>query len=131
MTRQTVNTDNAPKAIGPYSQAVRFGDLVFCSGQLGLDPSSGELADGLDAQVRQALRNLDAVLTAAGSALSAVLKTTVFLASMDDFADVNEIYAGYFGESVPARSAVAVKTLPKMALFEIEAIAAASSDPVG
>ncbi|MBW3590825.1 MAG: Rid family detoxifying hydrolase [Actinobacteria bacterium] len=130
MTRQTVNTDNAPRAIGPYSQAVRFGDLVFCSGQLGLDPSSGALADGLDAQVRQALRNLDAVLTAAGSALSAVLKTTVFLASMDDFVDVNEIYSSYFGESVPARSAVAVKTLPKKALFEIEAIAATSSDPV-
>lgn len=127
MTRQTVNTENAPKAIGPYSQAVRFGDLVFCSGQLGLDPSSGELADGLDAQVRQALQNLDAVLTAAGSTLSAVLKTTVFLASMDDFVEVNEIYSSYFGESVPARSAVAVKTLPKKALFEIEAIATASS----
>lgn len=126
MTRRTVNTDDAPKAIGPYSQAIRFGELVFCSGQLGLDPASGELAEGLAAQVRQALRNLDAVLSAAGSGPGAVLKTTVFLASMDDFAEVNEIYSSYFGESVPARSAVAVKTLPKNALFEIEAIAAAS-----
>lgn len=125
MTRRTVNTDDAPKAIGPYSQAIRFGELVFCSGQLGLDPASGELAEGLAAQVRQALRNLDAVLNAADSGLGAVLKTTVFLASMDDFSEVNEIYSSYFGESVPARSAVAVKTLPKNALFEIEAIAAA------
>lgn len=124
MTRQTVHTDDAPKAIGPYSQAIRFGELVFCSGQLGLDPASGELAESLAAQVRQALRNLDAVLSAAGSELGAVLKTTVFLASMDDFAEVNEIYSSYFGESVPARSAVAVKTLPKNALFEIEAVAA-------
>ncbi|MEX2588367.1 MAG: Rid family detoxifying hydrolase [Actinomycetota bacterium] len=124
MTRQAVHTDAAPKAIGPYSQAIRSGDLVFCSGQLGLDPASGQLADGLDAQVGQALRNLDAVLSAAGSGPSGVVKTTVFLASMDDFAAVNEIYSGYFGESVPARSAVAVKTLPKNALFEIEAIAA-------
>lgn len=125
MSRRTISTDQAPGAIGPYSQAIRFGELVFCSGQLGLDPASGELTEGLASQVRRALANLDAVLAAAGSGPAAVLKTTVFLASMDDFAEVNEIYAGYFGESVPARSAVAVKTLPKNALFEIEAIAAA------
>lgn len=125
MSRRTISTDQAPRAIGPYSQGIRFGELIFCSGQLGLDPASGELAEGLASQVRRALANLDAVLAAAGSGPAAVLKTTVFLASMDDFAEVNEIYSGYFGESVPARSAVAVKTLPKNALFEIEAIAAA------
>lgn len=123
MTKQTISTPQAPRAIGPYSQAVTAGDLVFCSGQLGLDPDSGQLAEGLAAQVGQALKNLDAVLRAAGSGPAGVLKTTVFLASMDDFAEMNDIYSGYFGESVPARSAVAVKTLPKNALFEIDAIA--------
>lgn len=123
MTTEAISTTDAPRAIGPYSQAIRSGDLVFCSGQLGLDPGSGELADGLAGQVRQALQNLDAVLTAAGSGAAGVLKTTVFLADMGSFAEMNEIYSGYFGQSVPARSAVAVKTLPKNALFEIDAIA--------
>lgn len=123
MPREAVSTTDAPQAIGPYSQAIRAAGLVFCSGQLGLDPATGELAEGLQAQVRRALLNLDAVLTAAGSGPDGVLKTTVYLASMDDFAEVNGLYAEYFGESVPARAAVAVRTLPKNALFEIDAIA--------
>lgn len=123
MTKRIVSTTEAPAAIGPYSQAIAAGGLLFCSGQLGLDPATGELAEGLEAQVGRALQNLDGVLRAAGAGASDVIKTTVFLASMDDFGAMNEIYAGYFTETPPARSTVAVKTLPKNALFEIEAIA--------
>lgn len=123
MARQVISTPDAPAAIGPYSQAVGSTGLLFCSGQLGLDPVTMELADGLEAQVSRALDNLRAVLQAAGTGFSSVVKTTVFLADMDDFPAMNEIYAGYFSESPPARSTVAVKTLPKNALFEIEAIA--------
>lgn len=123
MSRQVISTAGAPAAIGPYSQAVGSSGLLFCSGQLGLDPETMELAEGLEAQVSRALENLNAVLAAAGAGTSNVVKTTVFLASMDDFAAMNEIYAGYFTGSPPARSTVAVKTLPKNALFEIEAIA--------
>lgn len=123
MTKQVISTSEAPAAIGPYSQAVAVAGLLFCSGQLGLDPATMEIAEGLRAQVGRALENLDGVLRAAGTDSAAVIKTTVFLAEMDDFPAMNEIYAAYFGESRPARSTVAVKTLPKNALFEIEAIA--------
>jgi 2-iminobutanoate/2-iminopropanoate deaminase len=123
VTKRVVSTTEAPAAIGPYSQAIAAAGLLFCSGQLGLDPTTAELAEGLEPQVRRALENLDGVLRAAGAGPSDVIKTTVFLASMDDFGAMNEIYAGYFTETPPARSTVAVKTLPKNALFEIDAIA--------
>ena len=124
MTQQTIHADGAPAAIGPYCHAKRFGDLLFTSGQLGLDPATGELADGVQAQTRQSLANLGAVLTAAGMGFGDVLKTTVFLANMDDFAAVNEVYGQVFAQEPPARSCVAVKTLPKGALVEIELVAA-------
>jgi 2-iminobutanoate/2-iminopropanoate deaminase len=123
VTKQLFSTDEAPAAIGPYSQAVGTAGLLFCSGQLGLDPETMELAEGLEEQVTRALNNLRAVLSAAGATPLDVIKTTVFLAAMEDFAAMNEIYAGFFTEDPPARSTVAVKTLPKNALFEIEAIA--------
>ncbi|MEX0790470.1 MAG: RidA family protein [Actinomycetota bacterium] len=123
MARQVISTPDAPAAIGPYSQAISSSGLLFCSGQLGLDPATMELAEGLKAQVSRALDNLRAVLRAAGAGPSNVIKTTVFLADMEDFPAMNKIYAGFFTENPPARSTVAVKTLPKNALFEIEAIA--------
>lgn len=123
MTKQAVSTTDAPAAIGPYSQAIAASGLLFCSGQLGLDPSTAELAEGLADQVDRALRNLEGVLRAAGVSPSDVIKTTVFLASMDDFPAMNEIYGRFFNETPPARSTVAVKTLPKNAMFEIDAIA--------
>lgn len=123
MTKRVISTTDAPAAIGPYSQAVAVSGLLFCSGQLGLDPQTAELAEGLQAQVTRALQNLEGVLRAAGAGPSDVIKTTVFLASMEDFGPMNEIYAGFFTGANPARSTVAVKTLPKNALFEIEAIA--------
>jgi 2-iminobutanoate/2-iminopropanoate deaminase len=123
VARQVISTPDAPEAIGPYSQAISSSGLLFCSGQLGLDPVTMELAEGLQAQVSRALDNLVAVLRAAGAGTSEVIKTTVYLADMADFPAMNEIYAGYFTESPPARSTVAVKALPKNALFEIEAIA--------
>jgi len=121
--KQVIATAEAPAAIGPYSQAISVSGLLFCSGQLGMDPQTTELAGGLEAQVERALKNLDGLLRAAGAGPSDVVKTTVFLESMEDFAAMNEIYAGYFTEKPPARSTVAVRTLPKNALFEIEAIA--------
>lgn len=123
MPKELVSTEGAPQAIGPYSQAVRANGLLFCSGQLGLDPKTAELADGLVSQVRLALDNLVAVLSAAGATPADVLKTTVYLADIGDFGPMNEIYAEVFGELPPARVTVAVKTLPKNALFEIDAIA--------
>ena len=121
--RTVVETNAAPAAIGPYSQAIRSGDLVFTAGQLGADPGSGELADGVAAQAERALRNLTAVLDAAGTTLERVLKTTIFLADMADFPEVNEVYARHFAQPYPARSTVAVAGLPKGALVEIEAVA--------
>jgi len=119
-----VTTEQAPKAIGPYSQAVVSGAHVFCSGQVALDPRSGNLVGGNVAeQTRQALLNLQHVVEAAGSSLDRVVKTTVFLASMDDFAAMNEVYATFFSGTKPARSTVAVKTLPRNALVEIDCIA--------
>jgi 2-iminobutanoate/2-iminopropanoate deaminase len=121
-----ISTDHAPAAIGPYSQAIDSGaGLVFLSGQLPIDPSTGAFPDGgVREQTRQSILNAKAILEAAGLNLSNVVKTTVFLADMGDFAAMNEVYAQFFTEPFPARSAVAVKTLPKGALVEIECIAA-------
>jgi len=121
--RTQVMTNAAPAAIGPYSQAIHAGGLVFTAGQLGLDPTGGELAAGAAAQADRALRNLSAILDAAGTSLERVVKTTIFLADMGDFAAVNEVYAAHFSTPYPARSTVAVKALPKDALVEIEAVA--------
>ena len=119
-----IKTDQAPGAIGPYSQAVAVDGWVFCSGQIPIDPTTGELVSGdIAAQTDQVLKNVAAVLAAAGGALSDVVKTTVFLADMGDFAAMNEVYARHFGDHRPARAAVAVRTLPKNVSVEIEAIA--------
>jgi 2-iminobutanoate/2-iminopropanoate deaminase len=120
---EIIATDQAPEAIGPYSQAVRSGNLVFCSGQLGIQPASGHLGDGVAAQTRQALENLAAVLKAAGCGLSNVTKTSIFLADMNDFKTVNAIYAEAFGEHKPARATVEVARLPLDACVEIDCIA--------
>lgn len=125
MQPSRIQSEQAPKAIGPYSQAIVVGDFVFCSGQIGLDPASGQVVEGhVQAQTRRALENLKAVLEAAGSDLSLVVKTTVFLVDMSDFQAMNEAYGAYFGDQPPARSTVAVKQLPRpAALVEIEAVA--------
>lgn len=121
--RKVVSTEGAPGAIGPYSQAISYGQTLFCSGQVGLDPATGEIVEGgVKEQTARALENLGAVLEAGGSSFGNVVKTTVFLASMVDFAAMNEVYAEVFGSNPPARSTVAVKELPKGALVEIEAI---------
>ena len=122
--RTAVQTADAPKAIGPYSQAIRAGDLVFCSGQIPLDPASGELVPGdVVAQTRQVMKNLGAVLRAAGADLSRVVKTTIFLVDLTDFARVNAVYGESFPAQPPARSTVQVAALPRGALVEIEAVA--------
>ena len=124
MPLNSVSTPHAPAAIGPYSQAVISGNLVFCSGQIALDPHSGTLLDGdVAAQTRLVLSNLRAVLEAAGSGLPHVIKTTVFLADMNDFQAMNEIYAEVFGDHRPARAAVEVSRLPRDVAVEIDAIA--------
>lgn len=124
MQRERVATAGAPAAIGPYSQAIIAGDLVFASGQIALDPQSGQLVEGdVRDQTRRALQNLGEVLLAARSDLALVVKTTVFLTSMANYAAMNEIYAEFFPGEAPARSAVAVAELPRNALVEIEAIA--------
>lgn len=123
MTRQSISTGGAPSAIGPYSQAIRSGDMVFCSGQLGMDPATGELADGVEAQAERALRNLRSVLDAAGLGFDDVVKTTIFLADIDDFGAVNAVYSRFMPDPPPARSTVQVAALPKGGLVEIEAIA--------
>lgn len=121
---KSIQTDKAPAAIGPYSQAIEVGNLVFCSGQIPIDPATGEFVEGgIEAQAHQSLTNVRNLLEAAGTSINKVVKTTVFLADMADFATVNGIYAQYFSEPYPARSAVAVKTLPKGALIEVEVIA--------
>jgi 2-iminobutanoate/2-iminopropanoate deaminase len=122
--KQTVTSINAPAAIGPYSQAVKAGNFVFLSGQLGINPQTGEFVEGAVAeQAEQVFKNILAVLSEAGLDFEQIVKTTVFLADMADFAAMNTVYAKYFKEPYPARSAVAVKTLPKNALVEIEVIA--------
>ena len=118
-----IATEKAPGAIGPYSQAVEVGNLVFTSGQIPLDPATGTMPEGIEAQTRQSLTNVKNILEAAGLSLDDVVKTTVFLADMSLFADMNKVYATYFQGACPARSAVAVKALPKDALVEIECIA--------
>ena len=118
-----VSTPNAPAALGPYSQAVDTGSTVYCSGQLGLDPATGNLADGVQAQTHQALKNLQAVLNEAGLSLDNVVKTTVFVQDLADFGTVNEIYGTYFHGGFPARSCVQIAALPKNAHVEIECIA--------
>ena len=123
MIRQAIQTNGAPAPVGPYSQAIVAGDLVFCSGQVGLDPATGELVDGLEAQAERALRNLSAVLDAAGVSWADVVKTTICLADVGDFAAVNAIYAKVMPDPPPARSTVGVSGLPKGALVEVEAIA--------
>ncbi len=126
MTKEVVTTDRAPRAIGPYSAAIRVGDWVFTAGQIAIDPASGEMVnESIEAETRQVLTNLKHVLEAAGSGLDQVVKTTVFLADMNDFPKLNAVYAEFFKEKPPARSTVAVRSLPKGARVEIEAIALA------
>ena len=128
MTRQAVSTTGAPAAIGPYSQGIDADGLVFCSGQLGLDPASGAIVEGgVEAQAERALKNLGAVLDAAGATFADVVKTTIFLVDIADFTAVNTIYATFMPEPPPARSTVGVAALPKGGLVEIEAIARRAS----
>ncbi len=129
--RRSISTDAAPGAIGPYSQAVEANGVVFTAGQVGTDPATGELEDGVGAQAERALANLEAVLGAAGTGFDRVLKTTIFLADMGDFGAVNEVYARRMPEPYPARSTVAVRTLPRNALVEIEMIALAGEGASG
>ncbi len=129
--RRIITAEGAPVAIGPYSHAVAGGGLVFLSGQVGADPVTGDLADGVAAQAEQALRNIAVVLGAAGTDLSRVVKATIFLTDMGDFATVNEVYARHVGEAKPARSTVTVAALPKGALVEIEMTALAGTGDGG
>ena len=127
--REIVKTERAPAAIGPYSQAVRAGGFVFASGQIPLDPATGQFVEGgVREQTEQVLRNLAAVLEAAGSGLDRVVKTTVFLADMDDFAAMNEVYGRYFAEDPPARATVEAARLPRDARVEIEVVALAGKE---
>ena len=122
--KKTISTTNAPAAIGPYSQAIQVGNLVYTSGQIPIDPTTVTLVGGgIKEQTRQSLLNVKAILEEAGMTMDNVVKTTVFMADMNDFADMNAVYAEFFSEPYPARSAVAVKTLPKGALVEIEVVA--------
>lgn len=118
-----LNSTNAPAALGPYSQALVQGDMVFCSGQIPLDPATGEMAQGIENQTRQVLKNLTAVLAENGMTLANVIKTTVFLADLNDFTAMNEVYAQFFTQPFPARSCVQVAAIPKGSLVEIECIA--------
>ena len=122
--KQAISTSNAPAALGPYSQAVQVGSMLFLSGQVPIDPATGSVVEGgIQEQARQSLTNLKAILNEAGTNMGAVVKTTVFLKNMDDFAAMNEVYAQFFQQPYPARSAVQVAKLPKDVLVEIEAIA--------
>ena len=121
---KVISTKKAPAAIGPYSQAIQVGNLVYTSGQIPIDPSTGAFVEGgIKEQTRQSLTNVKAILEETGLSMSNVVKTTVFMADMGDFAEMNAVYAEFFSEPYPARSAVAVKTLPKGALVEIEVVA--------
>ena len=127
--KKVISTTKAPAAIGPYSQAIQVGNLVYTSGQIPVDPSTGMFVEGgIKEQTRQSLLNVKAILEEAGLTMSNVVKTTVVMADMNDFADMNEVYSEFFAEPYPARSAVAVKTLPKGALIEIEVIAGVQRD---
>ncbi len=124
MEKQVVNTDQAPAAIGPYSQAVKVGEMVFVSGQIPIDPATGDIVQGdIKAQTRQVLTNLKAVLKAAGSSLEKAVKTTVYITNMDEFSQVNEVYSEFFTDQPPARACVEVSRLPKGVAVEIDAIA--------
>jgi 2-iminobutanoate/2-iminopropanoate deaminase len=123
--KKIISTTKAPAAIGPYSQAVKVGNLIYTSGQLPIDAATGSFPEGgIKEQTRQSLTNVKAILEEAGASMANVVKTTVFMADMNDFADMNSVYATFFSEPFPARSAVAVKALPKGALVEIEVVAA-------
>ena len=122
--KKVISTSKAPAAIGPYSQAIQVGNFVYTSGQIPIDPATGQFAEGgIKEQTRQPLLNVKAILEESGLTMSDVVKTTVFMADMNDFADMNKVYAEFFSEPYPARSAVAVRTLPKGALVEIEVVA--------
>ena len=131
MNREAIATQAAPAAVGPYSQAIKTGSLVFASGQLGLDPATGKLQEGLEAQTRQVLANIAAVLSAAGADMADVVKTTIFLVDITQFATVNAIYSFAFPTPPPARSTVQVAALPLGGLVEIEAIALVRGQSVG
>lgn len=120
---KSIYTEKAPKVVGPYSQAVSIGDWIYCSGQIGIDPKTGELVSGIKKQTEQVLENLQAVLKEAGSDVKSVLKTTIFITDMKNYVTVNEIYGKVFKDHKPARATVAVAALPKDALVEIEAVA--------
>ncbi len=121
--KKTVSTKNAPQAIGPYSQAVEYNNLIFCSGQIALDPESGEMVDGgIENETKRVMENLKAVATAAGSGMDKVLKTTIYLTDLSNFQIVNKIYGSYFTENPPARATIEVKSLPKGAQVEIEMV---------
>lgn len=120
---RTIQTKKAPEAIGPYSQAIEVNGFVFCSGQIGLNPATGELVGGIEIQTRQVIENLRGVLSAAGSDLSFVVKTTIYLKNIADFSTVNSIYGEYFSTHKPARATVEASNLPKGALIEIDAVA--------
>ena len=123
MTRKAISTDAAPAALGPYSQAIVAGGFVFCSGTAGIDTATGLPGDGIEAQTELALRNLEAVLTAAGASLSALVKTTIFYANVEDFVTMNEVYARFMPDPPPSRSAPANVALPRGLLISIEAVA--------
>ena len=128
MMKKVISTGKAPSAIGPYSQAIQVGNLVYTSGQIPIDPATGAFVEGgIKEQTRRSLLNVKAVIEEAGLTMGDVVKTTVFMADMNDFADMNSVYAEFFSEPYPARSAVAVKTLPKGALVEIEVVAIAAA----
>ncbi len=124
MSKKVISTNNAPAAIGPYSQAIEAQGLVFCSGQIPIDPATGIIPEGIEAQAKQALTNVKNLVEAAGLSMDDVIKTSVFIKNMDDFAKINEIYATFFTKDYPARSCVEVARLPKDVLIEVEVIAA-------
>ena len=121
--KEIINTNNAPGAIGPYSQGVKVGELVFTSGQIPLNPVTGEMPETIEEQTKQSLENVKAILEASGTSMNNVIKTTVFLTDLNDFVNMNEVYATYFKGDKPARSAIEISKLPKGAKIEIEAIA--------
>lgn len=121
-----IQSENAPAAVGPYSQAVEANGFIFCAGQIGIDPKTGNLADGIENQIKQIMANISEVLKSAGSDLNRIVKTTIFITDIGDFPKVNEVYGQYFTEHKPARSTVDVDNLPKGALVEIEVIASVS-----
>src|SRR5690625_1416636 len=123
MMTKEIHTTNAPAAIGPYSQAIQAGDFLYVSGQIGVNPESGEVAEGIEAQTKQVLENLKAILTEANSSFSEVVKFTIYLKSMDDFATVNEIYGSYLEKPYPARATVEVSRLPKPVIVEMNVAA--------